>query len=75
MVKNLKVGECFAGIGGLSLGLEWTGGFETKWFIENEPYAKAVLKKNWPDVQQYGDIRAIRGGDLEPVDIIVGGFP
>lgn len=69
------MGECFAGIGGISLGLERTGGFEAKWFIENDEYASKVLEKNWPDVRRFGDITAIQGGELEPVDVIVGGFP
>jgi DNA (cytosine-5)-methyltransferase 1 len=46
-MKPLTVGSCFSGIGGLELGLKWTGGFETRWQIEKDPYAQAVLKKHW----------------------------
>ena len=73
--RKLTVGSCFSGVGGLELGLEWTGGFETKWQIENDPYASAVLAKHWPDVKRYSDITAVDGGILEPVDLICGGFP
>lgn len=74
-MKKLTVGSCFSGIGGLELGLEWTGGFETKWQIENDEYASRVLAKHWPNVKRYGDITTIGGGELEPVDVICGGFP
>ena len=34
----LKVLDLFSGIGGFSLGLEWTGGFRTVAFCEIEKY-------------------------------------
>lgn len=72
-MKKLTVGSCFSGIGGLELGLEWTGGFETKWQIENDEYASRVLAKHWPNVRRYGDIREV--SFPERVDVICGGFP
>lgn len=72
-MEKLTVGSCFSGIGGLELGLEWTGGFETKWQIEMDPYASKVLEKHWPNVKRYSDIRdVVRPA---PVDLICGGFP
>ncbi len=49
------VGSLFAGIGGIELGLEWTGYFKTVWQVEDDRYAAAVLEKHWPDVARYGD--------------------
>ena len=74
-MRKLTVGSCFSGIGGLELGLEWTGGFETKWQIEIDPYATKVLEKHWPKVRRYGDIATVGGGELERVDLICGGYP
>jgi DNA (cytosine-5)-methyltransferase 1 len=71
--RKLTVGSCFSGIGGLELGLEWTGGFETKWQIEIDPYASAVLKKHWPGVQRFSDITTVSRPPR--VDVICGGFP
>ena len=41
-----KVLDLFAGIGGFSLGLEATGGFETTAFCEIDKKAQLVLKKH-----------------------------
>jgi DNA (cytosine-5)-methyltransferase 1 len=73
--EKFTVGSCFSGIGGFELGLEQTGQFEVRWQIENDPFATKVLEKNWPKVKRYGNITAVQGGGLEPVDVIVGGFP
>ena len=69
--------DLFSGIGGFSLGLESTGGFETVAFCDNEPFAQAVLKTHWPHVPIYEDVRDV-GVDtvgLDRVDVITGGFP
>jgi DNA (cytosine-5)-methyltransferase 1 len=70
----LTVGDLFSGIGGFSLGLE-RAGMRTAWFAEVDPYASAVLKKHWPEVPNFGDVRSIRAGTVERVDVLCGGFP
>jgi len=75
----MKVLDLFSGIGGFSYGLESTGGFETVAFAECEPYPIAVLKKHWPTVRVYEDVRQITATRLfrdgiKP-DVITGGFP
>lgn len=71
----LTVGSLFSGIGGLELGLERTGGFQTEWQVEINGYCQQVLAKHWPDVTRYGDIRTVGKHNLQPVDVICGGFP
>jgi DNA (cytosine-5)-methyltransferase 1 len=75
----LKVLDLFSGIGGFSLGLERTGGFETVAFCEIEPFCRKVLAKHWPDVPIYEDVRTLTGERLAAdgiaVDVITGGFP
>lgn len=74
----MRVLDLFAGIGGFTIGLE-RAGFETVAFCEIEPYAQKVLRKNWPEVPIYDDVRTITADRLASdgigVDVITGGFP
>tara|TARA_Y100000310_G_C20390783_1_gene672641 strand:+ start:157 stop:549 length:393 start_codon:yes stop_codon:yes gene_type:complete len=49
-MEKLRVLDLFSGIGGFSLGLERTGGFETVAFCEIDPFCRKVLAKHWPAV-------------------------
>ncbi len=73
--QKLKVLDLFSGIGGFSLGLERTGGFETVAFCEIEDFPRRVLAKHWPDVPCFRDVRELRGSDAGSIDVITGGFP
>ena len=70
----LTFGSLFAGIGGIDLGLERVG-MVCKWQVEIDDYANKVLEKHWEDVKRYRDIRECGKHNLEPVDVITGGFP
>jgi len=70
--KTLTGGSLFSGIGGMDKGFE-DAGIEIRWQVEIDPYCRRVLKKHWPDVKRYGDVRKLKR--LPPVDILFGGFP
>jgi len=70
----MNVGSLFSGIGGIELGFH-RHGFQTKWFVERQPYAAAVLKKRFPGIPVFGEIADIDFGALPKVDVLVGGFP
>jgi DNA (cytosine-5)-methyltransferase 1 len=76
--RALNVLDLFSGIGGFSLGLE-RAGMRTVAFCEIEPYARAVLRKHWPNVRCYDDVRTITSERLKAdgivPDVICGGFP
>lgn len=75
-MTRLSVLDLFSGIGGFSLGLERTGGFETVAFCEIEEKCRQVLKKHWPSVPIGLDVTKIKGHKLlEKIDVICGGFP
>jgi DNA (cytosine-5)-methyltransferase 1 len=71
---SLTVGSLFAGIGGFDIGLE-RAGMRVRWQVECEPWCQYILNKHWPDVPCYSDIRDVRGKEVDPVDILCGGFP
>jgi DNA (cytosine-5)-methyltransferase 1 len=71
--ERLKILDLFSGIGGFSLGLERTGGFETASFCEIDSFARRVLARHWPSVPIIGDIREIER--VDGVSVICGGFP
>ena len=76
---KLKVLDLFSGIGGFSLGLERTGGFETVAFCEIDSFCRQVLAKHWPGVPIHDDIQVLSADWLAETgawpDVICGGFP
>lgn len=72
--KPFRVLDLFSGIGGFSLGLERTGGFKTVAFCEIDPFCREILNKHWPDVPILGDIKSLKGDEIE-CDVITAGFP
>ena len=75
MNEEITVLDLFSGIGGFSLGLERAGPFRTVAFCEQDAYAQRVLKKHWPEVPIYDDVRTIDTNGLGKIDLICGGFP
>tara|TARA_B100000519_G_scaffold86971_1_gene75482 strand:- start:1098 stop:2087 length:990 start_codon:yes stop_codon:yes gene_type:complete len=74
--KQITIGSLFSGIGGFELGLERAiPNSKTIWQCEQNAFAQKVLKKHWPDVPIYDDIKEIKHGTIDIVDIICGGFP
>ena len=72
---ELKALSLFSGIGGLDLAAEMAG-IETVALCEIEPFPVEVLKKRFPDVPIFGDVRKLKRGDIDgTIDIIHGGFP
>jgi DNA (cytosine-5)-methyltransferase 1 len=67
-------GSLFAGIGGIDLGLE-RAGMICLWQVEKDPFCRQVLRKHWPEIQRYGDIKAVDFNRVEPVKVLAGGFP
>lgn len=73
--RRLRVGSLFSGYGGLDLAVEEVFDARTIWFSEiNEPVAR-VFAHHWPDAPNLGDITAVDWSEVEPVDVLCGGFP
>jgi len=72
--RKLRVLDLFSGIGGFSLGLERTGGFETVAFCEIDPFCRGVLAHHWPEVPIHDDVTTMEFFNGQ-ADVITGGFP
>ena len=74
-----RVLDLFSGIGGFSLGLD-RAGMQTVAFCEIDPFCQQVLKRHWPDVPVYGDIKQLSARRLHhdripSIEVICGGYP
>lgn len=74
MGRELTLGSLFDGSGGFPLG-GLLAGIRPVWSSEIEPFAIRVTTKRLPFVKHYGDIRTLKGDELEPVDILTMGSP
>lgn len=74
----MKYGSVCSGIEAASKAWEHLG-WKPAWFSEIEPFPSAVLARHWPEVTNLGDMTkiadAVRAGDVEAPDILVGGTP
>ena len=72
--KKLTLGSLFDGSGGFPLG-GLLAGITPVWASEIEPFPIRVTTKRLPFMKHYGNISAMDGGKVEPVDIITFGSP
>ena len=71
--------DLFSGIGGMALGFQ-RAGLRPVAFCEQDPFARRVLARAWPDIRCYGDIRQLSARQLQAdhipqADLLCGGFP
>ena len=72
--KPLTLGSLFDGSGGFPLG-GLLAGITPVWASEIEPFPIRVTTKRLPFMKHFGNISAMDGGKIEPVDIITFGSP
>jgi len=72
----MRLLDLFSGIGGFSYAAETLiGGYETVAFCEMDEFCQKVLKKHWPSVPIYDDVRTLDAARLGRIDICTFGFP
>lgn len=71
---SLTLGSLFDGSGGFPLGGVMAG-IKPLWASEIEPFPIRVTTKRFPNMKHYGDVSAINGFSISPVDIITFGSP
>lgn len=75
MSKKLKVASFFAGVGGIDLGFEQTGHFETVYANEFDKYAVKTFEENFNIKADHRDIREVDADDVPSVDVFLAGWP
>jgi len=72
----MRLLDLFSGIGGFSYAAETLiGGYETVAFCEMDKFCQKILKKHWPQVPIFDDVRTIDAARLGRIDIVTGGYP
>lgn len=62
-MSDMTFVELFAGVGGMSRGLEMAG-WRCVGHAEWDDHARAVLRRQWPEVPLWGDVSQLNGHDL-----------
>lgn len=71
----MKIGSLFSGYGGLDMAVEKLFSAEVAWVVEWESAPSKVLAKHYPEAPNYNDVSKVNWAEVEPIDILTGGFP
>jgi DNA (cytosine-5)-methyltransferase 1 len=74
-VEVVKVGSLFTGYGGLDHAVEQHYGAQTVWTSDIDPGACKIIAHRMPHAPNLGDITKVDWSQVEPVDILTGGYP
>lgn len=72
---GIRIGSLCSGYGGLDLGVQSVLGGTIAWHADPAPAAAAILDHHWPEVPNLGDITQVDFSRVEPVCVLVAGFP
>ena len=70
---NIRALDLFSGIGGFTLALRKVAA--TVAFCDNDPAATGVLKRHFPGVVVFPDVKTLHAQDVGQVDLVTAGFP
>ncbi|MBZ6288698.1 DNA cytosine methyltransferase [Streptomyces olivaceus] len=72
---SVRIGSVCTGYGGLDIAVQGVFGGEPAWVADNDPGACRILAHRHPQVPNLGDITALDWHDVDPVDVLIGGYP
>lgn len=75
MSGGLKMASLFAGVGGIDLGFEQTGYFQTVYANEFDDKATQTYSENFDNLLEHKDIREVDMRTAPDVDVVLSGFP
>ena len=71
----MKCASFFAGVGGIDLGFEMAGGFETVYANEFDDYAADTFEYNFDVRVDRRDINIVETDEIPDFDVLLAGFP
>jgi DNA (cytosine-5)-methyltransferase 1 len=71
----MKIGSLFSGYGGLDIAVAEHYNAEVAWHCEWDEAPSKILAKHYPNVPNYRDVSQVDFTQVEPIDILTGGFP
>lgn len=71
----LKVASFFTGVGGIDIGFEQTGGYETVYANELDKFAVQTFESNFGIQADHRDITSVDVDDIPDFDVMLAGFP
>jgi DNA (cytosine-5)-methyltransferase 1 len=75
MIKErLTAGSLFTGCGGMDLGFHQAG-YDVRWICEIDKWCNRILSNRFPNTYNYVDVNELVENIIEPVDVLIGGFP
>jgi len=66
-------GSLFSGVGGMDLGFD--AYMDCVFQVEWDKHASSILRRHWPDVPKWNDVRDVDGSTLPPCDVLTFGSP
>nr|WSX25622.1 DNA cytosine methyltransferase [Streptomyces tubercidicus] len=72
---GLRIGSLCTGYGGLDMAAQQVFGGSIAWVSDIDPGACRIIDHRMPSVPNIGDLTTAPWADLEPVDIVTGGYP
>ena len=72
---SIRIGSLCSGYRGLDMAVEEVFDATTAWVSDVDPGANKILAHHWQTVPNIGDLTTTRWDDVEPVDIVCGGYP
>jgi DNA (cytosine-5)-methyltransferase 1 len=70
-----RIGSLCTGYGGLDLAAHSLLGGSLAWVADLDDGPRKILAHHWPDVLNLGDLTAVDWYQVEPVDVLLAGYP
>jgi DNA (cytosine-5)-methyltransferase 1 len=72
---GIRIGSLCSGYGGLDTAAQHVFGGSLAWVADIDAGPRKILAHRWPDVPNLGDLTDVNWTAVEPVDVLLAGYP